>query len=69
MKQKLKEEIPNVERNGWQAEELVEESANKDPDETVRQILRGDETKGSPDNRDIAGSPKSDETASWTGRN
>jgi hypothetical protein len=62
MTQERKKDIPNVERQGWKAEKLVEEGANKDSDETVRQILRGDETKGNPDQRDVAGSPKSIDT-------
>lgn len=55
-KENLKE-VPNVERDGWKADDVVEESVNKDSDETVREILRGDESKGDPDNRDVAGSP------------
>ncbi len=61
-KQKGQNDVPNVEREGWQTEELNEESVNKEPDETVREILRGDETKGDPDKRDNAGSPKSEDT-------
>lgn len=61
-KQKGQNDVPNVEREGWQTEELNEESVNKEADETVREILRGDETKGDPDKRDIAGSPNSDDT-------
>ncbi len=62
MKQERKKDISNVRREGWEADKLVEESANKDSDETVRQILRGDETKGNPDSRDIVGSPESKDT-------
>lgn len=61
-KRKGQKDVPNVEREGWKADEIVEESVNKQPDETVREILRGDETKGNPDERDIAGSPKSEDT-------
>lgn len=59
---KEEENVPNVEREGWQAEKLVEESVNKDSDNMIREILRGDETKGNPDERDIVGSPKSEDT-------
>ncbi len=49
-------------RQGWDIQKLAEEASQKDADEFQRQILRGDETKGNPDNRDIAGSVKSGET-------
>lgn len=49
--------ISDVERQGWSTEQIVRESSNKEPDETVRQILRGDESKGDPDERDLAGGP------------
>lgn len=54
-KLKENEEIPNVERQGWNAEEIADEASNKESDEIVRQMLRGDATKGDPDERDIAG--------------
>ncbi len=62
MKTEKKEEVPDVEREGWDAEKIVDEAVNKESDETLRQILRGDESKGNPDNRDIAGSPKTEDT-------
>ncbi len=52
----------NIKRQGWDADELIDESVNKDSDDTVREMLRGDETKGNPDERDNAGSPKSEDT-------
>ena len=52
---KENERTPNVEREGWQAEKLADEASNKESDEIVRQMLRGDESKGDPDERDIAG--------------
>ena len=52
-----KDNIPDVERENWDAEKLVEESANIESDEIVREMLRGDATKGDADERDIAGSP------------
>ncbi len=57
-----KKDVTNIKREGWDADELIEEGSNIDSDETVREILRGDETKGNPDERDIAGSPKSEDT-------
>ena len=38
------------------------ESSHADPDTTLRQPLRGDETKGDPDSRDIAGATKFEDT-------
>lgn len=42
--------------------DLAEESSLMGRDEMQRQILRGDETKGDPDDRDVAGAVRSDET-------
>jgi hypothetical protein len=56
------ENIPNIEKQGWQSKELVEEAANRQSDEITREILRGDETKGEPDERDIAGNVSTNET-------
>lgn len=55
-------DFPNVRRQGWSAEEISEEAANKQPDDIAREFLRGDETKGNPDERDIAGSVSFNET-------
>jgi hypothetical protein len=52
-----KKDIPKVEREGWKAEKLVEEATNEESDDIVRKMLRGDETRGNPDERDIAGVP------------
>ncbi len=49
-------EKTNIEREGWQADELGEQSAYQDATEFARQFVRGDESKGDPDKRDIAGS-------------
>lgn len=57
-----KENVPNIEKQGWQSEEIVEQASGQQSDEITRQILRGDETKGNADERDIAGSVSSDET-------
>ncbi len=42
--------------------EISEQSTNMPPDEIKRQILRGDETKGDADGRDVAGSADRNET-------
>ncbi|MEZ5425226.1 MAG: hypothetical protein R2747_03070 [Pyrinomonadaceae bacterium] len=57
-----KKKIPDIKRQGWSSEKITRESANKDPGETIRQILRGDETKGDPEKRDFAGSPPTELT-------
>lgn len=62
MQDKDNENFPNVQRQGWEAEEISEEAANKEPDEIARQFLRGDETKGNPDQRDIVGGVDSNDT-------
>lgn len=56
-------EFPDVERDEWQAEDVAEESVNQMPDESLRQILRGDETdKGAADNADIVGGSETIDT-------
>ncbi len=57
-----KNEIPDVNREGWSVEQVTDEATNKSSDETLRQVLRGDETKGDPDDRDIVGGVNSNET-------
>lgn len=56
------ERIPNIERQGWSAEELAEEASVSQTDEIVRRVLRGDETDGDPNDRDIVGRVESNET-------
>lgn len=56
------EKVPDVNRQGWNVEEVSEESVNKSSDEITREVLRGDETEGDADERDIAGAVDSDET-------
>jgi hypothetical protein len=64
--------IDQIEGNpqGWNAEDIADniagEASNKDADEIQRQVLRGDETEGDPNDRDNAGSAHSNET--WQGR-
>ncbi len=48
-------DYPSAERDHWNAEDVSNESVNQMPDEIVRQVLRGDESKGDADERDIAG--------------
>ncbi len=55
-------QFAKTEREGWNAEKLSEEGVNQMPDETMRQILRGDETGEEADDRDIAGSADGNET-------
>ena len=44
------EKIPtDVNREDWNAKQLIEESTGRSSDETLRDVLRGDETKGEPD--------------------
>ena len=49
-------------REGWNIDKVADEASQKDEDEIQRQTLRGDESKGNPDNRDHAGSVDSDDT-------
>ncbi len=56
------EQFPDVEKQGWEAEKIAEESANKPSDDIVRQMQRGDESKGNPDDRDTAGGVESADT-------
>lgn len=55
-------DITNVERDEWNAEELTEQSPYLESDEVQRQMLRGDESKGDADARDIVGSNQSKDT-------
>ncbi len=49
-------------REGWSAEQISEESSNQMPDEILRQVLRGNESKGDADSRDILGSSQTVDT-------
>ncbi len=60
--QKENEEISDVERDDWSVKQIADESTNQPSDETLRQFLRGDETKGDADERDVAGSSASIDT-------
>ncbi|MBA3634093.1 MAG: hypothetical protein H0W58_14975 [Acidobacteria bacterium] len=54
--------FPDVERGDWDVEQVSEESSNKPSDEIVREMLRGDETKGDADERDVVGGVESADT-------
>ena len=50
-------------REGWQVDELAEQASQQEVNEIQRQTLRGDETKGDPNERDIVGAVDPNETA------
>ncbi len=56
------EQFPDVEKQDWDVEQLAEESTNKPSDEIVREMKRGDETKGDADDRDVVGGVDSEDT-------
>lgn len=58
-----KEDVPNIEREGWETKEVAEEGVNESPDDVVRKVLRnGDDDKGDADDKDIAGSTDFEDT-------
>jgi hypothetical protein len=44
-------------------EEITDEGIHRDPNGVLRRTLRGDESKGDPDERDIAGATAFEDTA------
>ncbi len=56
------EETSNVEREDRNIEKIADEATNKSADETLRQVLRGDESRGDADERDVVGSSASIDT-------
>lgn len=56
------EKVPEVKREGWNISEIAEESTNKSADEITREVMRGDESKGDADERDLVGGVDSNET-------
>jgi len=44
------------------SEEIAEQASKPDHDQIFRQPLRGDETKGDPDDRDVAGAVDHEDT-------
>lgn len=62
-KQNADRAAQKIERDGFTAEEIGEEAAYEDETETARRVRRGDETKGDPDERDVAGAVKSEDVS------
>lgn len=62
MKKEEISDVPNVEREGWEIDSLIEESSNQLPDDTLQRTLRGNEQEGNPNDRDIVGNVDSNET-------
>lgn len=62
MQEKNRKNVSDVQRQGWSIEEINEQSTNKPSDEMTREILRGDETKGDPDERDQVGAANAIDT-------
>jgi 4-hydroxy-tetrahydrodipicolinate synthase len=56
------EEVRMVKKRDSAAAKLGEESSYEDETEMMRRLRRGDETKGDPDERDVAGAPDTSET-------
>lgn len=54
--------MPDAGRDEWNVKELAEQGAHELTDTVERQVLRGDETKGDPDERDVVGNVDSSET-------
>ena len=50
-------------REGWNVQDLADEASQKNVDEIQRETLRGDETKGDAESRDIVGKVDSNETS------
>jgi hypothetical protein len=62
----LSEEQLEGNPQGWtkeDIEDITDEASNRDPNGVLRQTLRGDGTKGDPNQRDIAGAPEHKDTA------
>ncbi len=62
MEKQNKEKMPDVSREDWNVEQLTAEASNELPDDMLRRVLREDEGKGSPDERDYVGKADSNET-------
>ena len=52
----------DVKKEGWSAEELGEQSSYEGTTEIARRLRRGDETKGDPNARDVAGAIPEEDT-------
>lgn len=53
---------PQDSRQGWKVKDLADQGSQITEDQIQRQVLRGDETKGDPDERDNAGGVDSKDT-------
>jgi hypothetical protein len=62
MQKKESPNIPDVNRDEWNVEELHEQGLYDMSDETLRRTLRGNEEVGNPDDRDIVGNVDPNET-------
>ena len=60
-KQNADRTAQKIERDGFTAEEIGEQAAYEDETETARRMRRGNELKGDPDERDVAGAVKSED--------
>ncbi len=60
--QQESDDTPQTKRDEWSAEEIIEEGSYTMSDEIRRQVARGDETEGDPDDRDIVGGSASVDT-------
>ena len=65
--QKVKDHQPPYQEereglSGQKVADVVDEGSYQDPDGVLRQTLRGDESKGDPDNRDVAGATDLEDT-------
>ncbi len=56
------EGMSDISHDGWNLEEIAEESVNKPSDEIKREVLRGNEAEGDADGRDVAGSADKNKT-------
>lgn len=57
-----KEKVPNIEREGWEVKDIVEEGVNEDSGDVVRRVLRDGEAKEEGDAKDVVGSVDSEAT-------
>ncbi|NNE98942.1 MAG: hypothetical protein HKN25_07965 [Pyrinomonadaceae bacterium] len=60
------ENMPDVERDGWDAGEIAEEAVNEDPDDIVLRMLRGAENESGrkSENVPVAPTTRSEQTGS-----
>lgn len=66
MRKKESPNIPEVNRDEWNVQDLHEQGTYDMSDEMLRRTLRGNEDEGDPDERDVAGVVDTNET--WQGR-